>query len=82
MSSIFPCPGCGFLVFDEPPGSFAICPVCDWEDDNVQAADACYKGGANGKSLAEHQHLVLLKFPLHVRQHKCFQRASGWQPVQ
>ena len=26
-----PCPSCGFVVFEEPPGSYAICPVCDWE---------------------------------------------------
>jgi hypothetical protein len=25
----YPCPCCGFLVFDEEPGSFSICPICD-----------------------------------------------------
>jgi rubrerythrin len=32
----YPCPGCGYLVFDEPPGSYEICPICFWEDDLAQ----------------------------------------------
>ena len=32
----FPCPCCGYLVFDEPPGSYDICPICFWEDDISQ----------------------------------------------
>ena len=33
----YACPCCGFLTLDEaPPGTFAICPVCFWEDDDVQ----------------------------------------------
>ena len=35
----------------EPPGTFEICPVCFWEDDNVQFDDPEYEGGANGISL-------------------------------
>ncbi|MDJ1135119.1 CPCC family cysteine-rich protein [Streptomyces iconiensis] len=35
MSS-YPCPCCGRLVYEAPPGSFQICPVCGWEDDLVQ----------------------------------------------
>jgi len=34
-----PCPCCGHLVFDIEdgwPGSYAICAICCWEDDNVQ----------------------------------------------
>ena len=50
----FPCPSCGFLTLDEePPGTFAICPVCGWEDDNVQFHDPSYSGGANPVSLEE-----------------------------
>ena len=49
-----PCPCCGFLALTEPPpGTFAICPVCFWEDDNVQFADPDYAGGANSMSLNE-----------------------------
>jgi hypothetical protein len=32
----YPCPCCGHVVFDEPPGSYSICPICFWEDDLVQ----------------------------------------------
>ncbi len=50
----FACPCCGFLTLDEePPGTFQICPVCYWEDDNVQFNDPTYRGGANKMSLNE-----------------------------
>jgi hypothetical protein len=48
----FPCPCCGYLTFDKDPcGTFEICPVCYWEDDNVQNNDPTYDRGANGISL-------------------------------
>jgi len=34
-------------------GGYDICPVCFWEDDNVQAEDPDYAGGANHVSLNE-----------------------------
>jgi hypothetical protein len=50
----FPCPCCDFLTLEEAPtGTFQICPVCRWEDDNVQYADLDYWGGANKVSLSE-----------------------------
>ena len=50
----YPCPCCSYLTLDEvPPGTFEICPVCGWEDDNVQAADEDYEGGANTMSLRQ-----------------------------
>ena len=50
----YQCPCCGYLTFDdEPCGTFEICPVCYWEDDNVQNGDPSYEGGANGISLNE-----------------------------
>lgn len=49
---MFPCPCCGYLTIgEEPPGTFEICPVCFWEDDNVQFEDPSYAGGANSVSL-------------------------------
>lgn len=51
----YPCPCCGRLVFDEPPGSYAICPVCFWEDDPVQLRWPDFGGGANRPSLREAQ---------------------------
>ena len=56
----FPCPCCGHHVFDEPPGSYAICPVCFWEDDAVQLRWPDYRGGANGPSLIEAQQTYAL----------------------
>jgi hypothetical protein len=56
MTARFACPCCGFLTLEEePPGSFAICPVCWWEDDNVQAGDPGLAGGANSVSLRQAQ---------------------------
>ncbi|AUS79458.1 hypothetical protein C1701_15045 [Actinoalloteichus sp. AHMU CJ021] len=34
--NLYPCPCCGYLVHNFPPGSHCICPICDWEDDLVQ----------------------------------------------
>ncbi len=52
----YPCPCCGFLTLDQrPPGTFTICPVCWWEDDETQARDPDYAGGANVVSLREAQ---------------------------
>jgi hypothetical protein len=54
-----PCPCCEQLTLDEPsPGSFGICPLCFWEDDNLQADDPDYAGGANDVSLNQAQENV------------------------
>jgi len=55
MEPRLPCPSCGFLVFNEPPGSHDICPICYWEDDNVQLRFPDFAGGANKPSLMEAQ---------------------------
>ena len=48
----YPCPCCGYVTLSEPPtGTYDICSVCFWEDDNVQFHDLDYKGGANTLSL-------------------------------
>lgn len=54
-----PCPCCGYLVFDEPPGSYDICSICFWEDDHVQLRFPTLEGGANKLSLIQSQ----LNFP-------------------
>ncbi len=42
------CPCCGFLTLGER-GGFEICPVCFWEDDGQDDADAALvRGGPNG----------------------------------
>jgi hypothetical protein len=53
----YACPCCGFLTRSEPlPGTFEVCPVCFWEDDNIQAANPEFEGGANRVSLKEARH--------------------------
>lgn len=47
------CPCCDSLTLDSKPGCFDICPVCYWEDDNIQRDDPDYTGGANDISLNE-----------------------------
>ncbi len=50
----YACTCCGFLTLsEEPPGTFAICPVCYWEDDDVQFNNPMYGAGANAVSLIE-----------------------------
>jgi hypothetical protein len=50
----YPCPCCGYLTLPEPPtGTYEICQVCFWEDDNIQFDDPDYEGGANTVSLRQ-----------------------------
>ena len=52
----YTCPCCGYKTLDEePPGTYAICPVCFWEDDPIQFDDPNYEGGANVLSLKQSQ---------------------------
>lgn len=54
MVARFPCPVCGYLTFDEePPGTYDVCAVCFWEDDEIQFRDPDYAGGANEVSLSD-----------------------------
>lgn len=54
----YACPCCDCFTLGEPPsGTFDICPVCCWEDDDVQFADLDYTGGANKSSLREAREL-------------------------
>ena len=56
MKIKFTCPCCGYKTLDEkPPGTFYICEICDWEDDNIQFDDPDYSGGANEVSLRQAQ---------------------------
>jgi hypothetical protein len=51
---LYSCPCCGYPTLGEPPpGTFEICPICLWEDDNVQFEDMSHRGGANVVSLSE-----------------------------
>lgn len=47
----YPCPCCNHYTLSSPPGSYDICPVCFWEDDNSQNENPNYTYGANSISL-------------------------------
>src|SRR5207253_1215864 len=70
----WPCPVCGYLVFAEPPGSFSICEVCNWEDDNVQIRHPRMRGGANGGSIFDYQ-----KSSDQWKPSPSLMRDSGWR---
>lgn len=55
-SELYTCPCCGYKTLEDgSPGSFEICSLCYWENDNVQADDPHYEGGANEVSLYQAQ---------------------------
>ena len=76
-----PCPSCGFLTLEDCYGSFAICPICDWEDDGVQLANPTSAGGANSESLAQAQQNAVSRFPLGVEVASGFRRGTSWRPL-
>jgi hypothetical protein len=49
----YPCVCCGHLTMNDGPGSYQICAVCFWEDDDIQLRWPDYSGGANRPSLIE-----------------------------
>jgi hypothetical protein len=49
-----PCGGYKTLATDHY-GSYSICEVCFWEDDEIQLENPTYTGGANKFSLIESQ---------------------------
>jgi len=53
--SKYPCICCGYLVMPDFPGSYALCPICGWEDDEAQARDPFYPGGTNSLPLIRAQ---------------------------
>ncbi len=53
---MFRCLACGCPTLSEPPGgTFDICGNCGWEDDNVQASDHSFAGGANAPNMEDHR---------------------------
>ena len=88
MVEKFACPCCGYKTFThEPNGSYEICEVCFWEDDQIQLENPDYKGGANKVSLKQAQK-NFIKFGAceqdmlpNVRQPKLDeQRDPSWKP--
>jgi hypothetical protein len=85
----YTCPCCGYKTLDEaPPGTYDICPICFWEDDNVQFDDPDFEGGANEVSLRQAQKNYLefrvseKRFRKLVRcPDKDDQRDPNWRPL-
>ncbi|MEA4964798.1 MAG: CPCC family cysteine-rich protein [Oscillospiraceae bacterium] len=46
------CECCGNAVLS-PSSEFEICPICGWEDDDIQNDNPDMSGGANDMSLNE-----------------------------
>lgn len=51
----FTCPCCGYKTLSEFPGSYEVCEICFWEDDQIQILDPWYEGGANVLCLRQAQ---------------------------
>ena len=86
--SLYPCPCCGYLVFEEPPGSLDICPVCWWEDDPIQLADPSCRDGANSCCLIDAQQRFRRRDPQAADPSACvhprnpaFRRDKAWRPL-
>src|SRR5687768_6792802 len=48
----YACPCCGcFTLPSEPPGTFSLCAVCFWADDEEQFRDPDLAGRSNSTSL-------------------------------
>jgi hypothetical protein len=80
--ALFPCVACGFLVFEESIGSYAICPICRWEDDHVQLRYPGSPIGANHVSLYEYQQTIVLpRVPPEVAILRDTRRLPSWRPL-
>lgn len=54
LSKQYPCPCCDFLTRSEAEhGTYEICPVCGWDDDDTQFNNEQLAGGANKVCLRE-----------------------------
>lgn len=71
---LYTCPCCGYKVFSEPPGSYQICPVCNWEDDLSQLRFV-NSLGANHISLIDAQKKYLAK----KSNNKDYEKDLAWQ---
>lgn len=78
----WPCPACGFLTVPEQTyGTFNICGICGWEDDNLQFGNPASGGGANSESLIEAQRAALREYPLTVLEEADIKRDPAWRPL-
>lgn len=76
-----PGPACGFLTLTQGfYASYALCPLCDWEDDGMQLANPACAGGANRESLIEAQATALTTFPTSAAVQD-YARSESWRPL-
>ena len=55
------CICCNEGIISSEEGSFDICPICGWEDDDIQADDPDFAGGANELSLNDYRKEFIMK---------------------
>lgn len=89
--SLFTCPCCGYKTLkDKSPGSFCICGVCGWTDDNLQFDDPEFVDGTpNDISLRQAQRQFYkaesnkkLSFKNLVRPDvKWYEFDENWKPI-
>ncbi|GAB2812277.1 CPCC family cysteine-rich protein [Ferruginibacter profundus] len=90
--NLFTCPCCGYKTLKEkPPGTFEICRVCWWEDDNLQFDNPDSTEGANnGMSLREWQKdfyeveenkKLIFKNLAPVPENKWYDFDENWKPL-
>ncbi len=53
--SRYTCPSCGYRVFDGPPGTEQLCPICGWRDDLMHLRFPLFNGMPNGIALVDAQ---------------------------
>lgn len=83
----YTCPCCGYKTF-ESKQEFDICPICFWEDDNIQFDKVDMAGGANVISLRQAQQNYIKycvsqqRFLKYVRKPKKDEkRDENWKPL-
>jgi len=75
------CPCCGYRTLEEkPPGTYEICEICFWEDDEIQYRDPDYEGGANELSLRNYQKDVIAGLFLKRKPVDGEERSPDWKP--
>lgn len=81
----FTCPCCGFKTLsEETRGSFEICVLCDWEDDDVQLRHPDLEGGANSESLREAQQKFIREQKENQFRGKSdhYEKDTDWKPLE
>lgn len=81
----YPCPCCGYLTFNLPPGSDEICRNCGWQDD-ISQLRFVLSDGANSASLVQAQEIFKANpnrlQPLNRRdQQRKYERDPSWRMV-